>query len=344
MITMHLLRIDASNEGRWNDYVTEHATTVTDLSGWRRVLKNTYGMQSHVITVEEHGAIAGTLVLFEIKHPVFGHYLTTGAFATDGGLYFDRPEAIDLLTGEARRLADKLQVDYLLIRTRGLQIKGFLQDTHYKSAVIDLRSGEDSLWRSTLRAKTRNQVRKGINEGFTIHTGHEQVFDFYRVFSEHMRDLGSPVHSLKLYKNIIRYLGDHARFIVVKEGKELVAGALLLEINGIAMNLHTVALKKYNRRCPNYLLYWDMIKSSCERGNSVFDMGRSEAESTNLKFKTNWGAQVVELNYNYYMRNHEEVPYLDPRNPRYRWPIAIWRKLPVPLTRFLGPYLIRGIA
>ena len=87
-----------------------------------------------------------------------------------------------------------------------------------------------------------------------------------------------------------------------------------------------------------------MIKGSCERGNTRFDMGRSEADSSSLKFKTNWGAQVVELNYNYYLRTLTDVPYADPRNPRYKLPIAIWKKLPLPVTGVLGPWLIRGIA
>jgi len=341
---MHLLRLNATLENRWNEYVGQRTSTVTDLSGWRHVVRKTYGIRSYFIAVEDKDAFIGVLCLFEIKHPLFGHYLTTAAFATDGGLHYDSDSACELLIEEARRLADELQVDYLLIRTRGLQIEGFTQDQHYRTAVIDLQAGADSIWEKTLPGKTRNQVRRGIKEGFTVHSGHDQQSDFHRIFHTHMRDLGSPAHSEAFYQNIIKYLGEHAQFIVVREGRGLVAGALLFEINGTAMNLHTVSLMKYNRRCPNYLLYWDMIKRSCERGNTKFDMGRSETDSSNLKFKQNWGAQVVELNYNYYLRNLIDVPYADPRNPRYKLPIAIWKKLPLPVSGAIGPWLIRGIA
>ena len=253
---MHLLLLDAALENRWDDYVGQRTSTVTDLSAWRHVVRETYGIKSHFIAVEENDALIGALCLFEIKHPLFGHYLTTAAFATDGGLHYDSDIARDLLIEEAKRLADELQVDYLLVRTRGLQIEGFTQDQHYRTAVIDLQDGSDTVWEKTLGGKTRNQVRRGIKEGFTVHTGHDQMSDFHRVFHTHMRDLGSPAHSEGFYRNIIKFLGDYARFIVVRENESLVAGALLFEINGTAMNLHTVSLMKYNRRCPNYLLYW----------------------------------------------------------------------------------------
>jgi serine/alanine adding enzyme len=341
---MHLLRVDASLEKRWDDYVGQRTSTISDLSGWRHVVRNTYGINSHYFAVEDNGTLTGALALFEIKHPLFGHYLTTAPFSTDGGLHYDSDVARDLLIKEAKGLADKLQVDYLLLRTRGLQIEGFEQDQHYRTAVLDIQVDVDAVWTKTIRGKTRNQVRRGGKEGFTVHTGHDQLSDFCRVFHTHMRDLGSPAHSKAFYQNIIKFLGERAQFIVVREGKSLVGGALLFEINGTAMNLHTVSLMKYNRRCPNYLLYWDMIKGACERGNTRFDMGRSEADSSNLKFKQNWGTKIVELNYNYYLRNLKEIPYVDPRNPRYQLPIAVWKKLPLPVTGIFGPWLIKGLA
>ena len=73
-------------------------------------------------------------------------------------------------------------------------------------------------------------------------------------------------------------------------------------------------------------------------------MGRSKAGSSNLKFKQNWGVQVVELNYDYYLRKLTDTPNMNPENPRYQLPIAIWKKLPLSVTGVLGPWLIRGIA
>ena len=159
-----------------------------------------------------------------------------------------------------------------------------------------------------------------------------------------MRELGSPAHALRYYELIAKYLGDHARFIVLREGDTVVAGALLFTINDTAANLQTVALREYNRRCPNYLLYWHMLEMSCEAGCTRFDMGRSVEGGSNLRFKENWKPEISPLSYNYHLRTLKEVPFTDPRNPRYRLAIAVWRRLPLRLTRVLGPHLISGVA
>jgi len=341
---MQLLQIDAYQEKRWNEYVEPRASSVTELFAWRRIVDEVYRMASHFIAVEESGLIIGTLGLFEVKHPLFGHYLTTAAFSNDGGFYSENTLASNLLISEAKRLADDLNVDYLLIRTRGIDLEGFAIDRRYRTAVLNLSDGVDAVWEKKIKGKARNHVRRGLKEGFTIHSGHDQMKDFCRVLHTHMRDLGSPVHGQRFYDSIIKHIGDQAQFFVVRDGRSLAAGALLFELNGTAMNYHTVALQQYNRRCPNYLIYWDMIKNSCVRGNTKFDMGRSEADGPNIRFKKNWGTQSMELNYNYYLRELDEIPYVNPRNPRYSLPVAAWKKLPLFVTRAIGPLLIRGLA
>ena len=296
-----MLQIDASHEKRWNEFVEPRARSVTELFAWRRVVKESYNIESHFIAVEDDGSFIGALGLFEIKHPLFGHYLTTSAFSNDGGFYCNSTQASDLLLGEAKRLAEDLNVEYLLIRTRGTDLEGFAVDRHFQTAVLDLNEGADSVWENKLRGKTRNHVRRGLKGGFTVQSGHDQIGNFHQVFHTHMRDLGSPAHSRRYYDSIVKHLGERTQFMVVHDGGNLAAGALLFEINGTAMNYHTVALRQYKRRCPNYLIYWDMIKNSCIRGNTKFDMGRSEADGPNIHFKKHWGTRIVTLKYNYYL-------------------------------------------
>ena len=125
---------------------------------------------------------------------------------------------------------------------------------------------------------------------------------------------------------------------------EVVGGALVFYINGIALNYHAVSLKRFNRLCPNYLLYWTMLERAIERGCTAFDMGRSLLDSTQLAFKQNWNPATVPLCYSYQLRKLQEIPFLDPRNTTYAMGVALWRHLPVRLTAALGPKLIRGIA
>jgi len=341
---MRVSEVGAEDERAVDAFIAARAASPTDLPAWRRVVRDAYGITSRVLVARDGENIAGALTLFEIRHPAFGRYLTTAPFGNDGGLHADDAAARAVLLAEARALADARGVDYLVVRTRDATLEGFAADAQYRSAVIDLRGGSEAVWEQRLPAKTRNQVRRGMKEGFSIASGPDQLGAFFDVFHAHMRDLGSPAHSRHFYEAIVEHLGDCAEFLVLRDGATLVASALLFRVNGIAMNLHTVALREYNRRCPNYLLYWRMIESSCVLGCTSFDMGRSVEGSPNLDFKRNWGPEIVPLGYHYYLRRRGDVPNVDPRNPRYRIAIGLWRRLPLAVTKRLGPRLIPGLA
>lgn len=340
---VRLETLTMADAARWDAWVKPRARTVTDLSAWWRVVRETYGVVPHIRFAVADGVIKGALSLFEIKHPLLGHYLTTAPYANEGGLYFDDDKARDALLADAKKLADDLNVSYLCVRTSGAELPGFVVERRYHTAVVDLSGGSEALWKR-LPAKTRNQVRRGQKEGFTLTSGPQEVEPFWRVFQAHMKELGSPAHGLRYYRAIAEQLAEHARFIVVRDQQTVVAGALLFQINDTAANIHTVALREYNKRCPNYLLYWHMLESACTEGRTRFDMGRSVEGGGNLHFKENWGPAVAPLGYNYHLRTLREVPFADPRNPRYRLPIEVWRRLPLALTQRLGPKLIGGLA
>jgi len=340
---MQIIPVESENAQRWDRYVGARTTSVLDLFAWRRIVEKVYGMRSHFLAAVEGDRFVGTLGLYEVRHPLFGHYLATAPFGNDGGLHFDNPTSLEALAAEARRVADRLDVAYMVLRTRDVDIDGFEVDLRYQTALIDLRGGADAVWKTGLPAKTRNQVRRGTKEGFTVATGPDQAGPFFDVFHRHMRDLGSPAHGRRYYEAIVEHLGDRCEFYVVRDGSDLAAGALVFWINGTTTNYHAVALRQYNARCPNYFLYWAMIEASCARGCQWFDMGRSQADSPNARFKSNWGPQPVALHYNYYLRSIGEIPYMYHKNLKYRLPIAAWQRLPLFVTKRLGPRLIPGL-
>jgi hypothetical protein len=78
---------------------------------------------------------------------------------------------------------------------------------------------------------------------------------------------------------------------VVRDGSELVGGALIFWINDLAVDYHTVTLRKFNRRCPELPVYWTMIEASCERGCRGVRHGPVRSGSPNMRFKLNWGPE-----------------------------------------------------
>jgi FemAB-related protein (PEP-CTERM system-associated) len=340
---MRIEYLTDADGARWDAYVEPRATAVTDLFAWRVVVREAYGIQSHFLVAVDADRVVGALGLFEVRHPVFGHYFATALFGTDGGFFFDGALARVALMEEARALAARAGVSYVLIRTRGVELEGVETDRRYVTAIVDLGGAADSVFEE-LPGKTRNQVRRGMKEGFSIATGNDQLAAFFDVFHRHMRALGSPAHGLRFYEAIQRHLSPRAEFFVVRDGRSAVGGALVFFVNGIASNYHTVTLHEYNPRCANYLLYWHIIERAIARSCRHLDMGRSESESTQLAFKKNWTPRVEPLQYHYLLVRAREIPRLDPRNPRFRLAIAAWQRMPLFVTRAVGPRLISGIA
>jgi serine/alanine adding enzyme len=90
------------------------------------------------------------------------------------------------------------------------------------------------------------------------------------------------------------------------------------------------------------MMFWKLLERAIERGQSVFDFGRSTIDSNTYTFKKQWGAEPEPAVWQYYLRGGK-ADVVRPDNPRYQRLIRIWQRLPVRLTRWLGPAIVRGI-
>ena len=200
----------------------------------------------------------------------------------------------------------------------------------------------EELW-DGLAAKVRNQVRKGQKSELTVAWGGEELLrEFYAVFSHNMRDLGTPVYGRALFRAAVRRFPDRAEFCVVRKDRRPVASALLLHGWGVAEVPSAGALREFNPSCANMLMYWHLLERAVQRGQGVFDFGRSTKGSGTCKFKEQWGALPEPAAWQYYLRNGA-VGDLRPDNPQYQRLIRLWQRLPVSVTRLIGPPIVRGI-
>lgn len=89
-------------------------------------------------------------------------------------------------------------------------------------------------------------------------------------------------------------------------------------------------------------MYWNLLLRAIDRGQQSFDFGRSSPDSPTYKFKEQWGAKPAPSVWHYHMRTGD-ISDMRPDNPRNQRMIKIWKRLPVPLTRVIGPPIVRGI-
>jgi len=103
------------------------------------------------------------------------------------------------------------------------------------------------------------------------------------------------------------------------------------------------SMRQYSDYHPNNLLYWAAIEYACKNGYEYCDMGRSNIDSGPYRFKKQWGTIIQPLFWQYYLNKTDAIPKLNPTNPKFSLAINIWKRLPLVVTKIVGPLIARHI-
>jgi hypothetical protein len=100
---------------------------------------------------------------------------------------------------------------------------------------------------------------------------------------------------------------------------------------------------QFNAAQPNNFMYFDLMRWGGGNGYRIFDFGRSKRVKGSYDFKAHWGMVERELPYEVMLIERKELPNFTPVNPLFRLPILCWQRLPLAITRALGPWLVRFV-
>jgi FemAB-related protein (PEP-CTERM system-associated) len=307
---------------------------------WRRVFADAFGHEPIYLVARQGHAITGVLPLVHIKSLLFGCSMTSLPFVNYGGVMADAHDTKEALIDAALSVARDRGCGHVELRHTVRQFPELPCKQHKVAMRLALADGMFE----RLDRKLRNQIRKAEKSGLTVERGGEElVGDFYDVFAHNMRDLGTPVYSKRLFKEVLRVFPERAQVHVVRLNGQPVAAGMTYRTRTTVQLPWASSIREYNSLCPNILLYWDAIQFAQERFASVFDMGRSTPDEGTFKFKAQWGAVPVPLHWEYHMATERELPNLSPANPKYHFAIALWQKLPIAVTRRVGPMIVRTI-
>jgi FemAB-related protein (PEP-CTERM system-associated) len=290
------------------------------------------------------GRTCGYLPLAFVNSLLFGRNLASLPYLNTAGVVADDATVRTRLVDAAVKLADDLRVLRLELRhERAVEHPALSSRLTSKVHMrLALPPFPGPLWEG-LSSKVRNQVRNGEKKGLTVEWGGAELLPaFYSIFSENMRDLGTPVYGRELFGAVLSLISGKAELCVVRADQQPVATSLLLHGRGVSEVPSASSLRRFNHTCANMLMYWHLLERAVQRGQAVFDFGRSTTDSSTWKFKKQWGARPEPAVWQYYLRTGQATE-LRPDNPKYQRLIRIWQKLPVRLTRWIGPSIVRGI-
>jgi FemAB-related protein (PEP-CTERM system-associated) len=326
----------------WDAFVREQeGWSHFHLHGWRELIGDVFGHDCPYLAARaSDGALVGVLPLVHVQSRVFGRFLVSMPFVNYGGP-LGTPDAIRALTDAAAVLAHDRRSGLLELRSRHPLPIG-LPASHRKITVtLGLPPAPAALWAS-LDAKLRSQIRRPQKAGVTLRFGADQVEPFFRVFAQHMRDLGTPTQSLKLFETLNAVFGDDIIFACAyHDGRAIAAGCAIRWGTEFEMTWAS-ALVEFKSLSANMLLYWGMMEQAIAGGATTFNFGRCTPGSGTHRFKLQWGGRDEQLWW-YHSSPRGIVKAPSPDDAAYSWGPRLWKRLPVSVATTIGPRIVRYI-
>jgi serine/alanine adding enzyme len=333
--------LEPEQAGLWSDYLASRNTEVL----YHRLEWDggfgAYGLPVVRLVAWRDSRIVGVLPLIWQRSWIFGNRLISLPWFDSAGVLADDEEVEESLVSSATQLAKQRRAAGLVVRQRHKMERWHQERSDKVLMRLPLTDDPEQLWKG-FSAKVRNQVRKGEKSGLrAITAGSESLFDFFSVYSNNMRDLGSPSHSLRFFKAVLDSFGPDANLQIVRLADRAVGAGLTLA-NGCCLEIPWASsLREFNSFCVNHLMYWHIMQQACSQGYRWFHFGRSSVDSGTYQFKKQWGAEPVPLYwYQFDAGGSAQEQSGQALQEKYEWAAKGWRKMPLWFTRWLGPKMV----
>jgi FemAB-related protein (PEP-CTERM system-associated) len=341
----HRLVVRDSPASDWDGFVAQFpGASLYHLAGWAQIARQVFGHRALFVEAREpSGALVGVLPVIQQRSRLLGNFATSLAFFNYGGPLADDPQLAVQLMMRAAEEAEALGCKYLELRDVQPRSVDWPMRTDKITLQLDLPDSFEALSKR-LGAKLRSQVKRADREGVRCRTGSAELLDdFYAVFAENMRDLGTPVYPKRFFAAILERFAAYCQLVVIDWQGEPAAAAFLTFWRARAEVPWASCRAKAKPLGLNMKLYWELLSLSVARGCTSFDFGRSTVDSGTYRFKRQWGAEPKPLYWYRWERGSHgiEVAHGEGKGRVMQVATAVWQRLPLGVANALGP-LISG--
>lgn len=339
---LEIRELDEGGAAAWDAFVEAHPqATFFHRAGWKTVLERAFRHRAHFLCAWRGGVIVGVLPLGRVRSRLFGDALISTPFCVYGGVVALDEAVAGRLEDAACALAERLGVDHLELRN----LRRRCPDWPCKDLYVTFRKAIDPDPEVNLAAVPRKQramIRKGIKAGLEgrIDAEPDTVYDIY---AESVRNLGTPVFARRYFHVLKEVFGTDCEALTVTHAGQPVAGVLSFYFRDEVIPYYGGGTGQARALAGNDFLYWELMRRACERGCRMFDFGRSKNEVGSYRFKKHWGFEPQPLFYEVHLVRAREIPDVNPLNPKYRLFIEAWKRLPLGVSRRLGPLIARSL-
>ena len=334
---------NAAEAARWDAFVAQcPSATFFHKAGWQQIVSEVFRHKSYFLYAERAGEIEAVLPLGHVNSLLFGNSLVSLPFAVYGGVAASNAEAADALEAEAQKIAMQLGVDHLELRN--------LERRHPEWPVQDLyvcfRKVLDADIEANMLAiprKQRAMVRKGIKNGLRSEID-DSVDRFFALYADNVHRHGTPAMPKRYFEALLKVFGQDCEVLTAVDanGRPL-SSVLSFYFRDEVLPYYAGDDLSARDLAANDFKYWELMRRACERGLRIFDYGRSKQGTGSYSFKKNWGFEPQPLYYEYCLYKRDSIPQNNPNNAKYKLLIETWRRMPIGLANWLGPFIVRNL-
>lgn len=334
---------DVRGAALWDAFVQAcPQATFFHRSGWQAIMRDVFRHEAYFLYAQLDGRITGVLPLGHVRSMLFGKSLTSLPFAVYGGVASEDEASALALEAEAQRLAQELGVDHLELRQLQRQHADWPKQELYVTFRKAILPDEEANMLAIPR-KQRAMVRKGIKNGLKSEVD-TTVDRFFAVYADNVHRHGTPALSKRYFLALRQHFGDDCEVLTVTDAHDRVLSSVLtFYFRDEVLPYYAGDYEAARDLAANDFKYWELMRRACARGLKVFDYGRSKQGTGPYAFKKNWGFEPTPLNYEYCLYKRDSVPQNNPSNAKYKLMIETWRRLPLGLANWLGPFVVRSL-
>ena len=310
------------------------------LLAWKRPVETAFRHRAHYLMAVRGGGLEGVLPLFEVRGLLGGRGLVSVPYGVYGGVCATSAAAREALVGASRQLAGRVKADYVELRHRSGQEADLPTKSLYVTFSRPIESSEEANLNAIPR-KQRRMTRQGLKHGLRPEFGLQHLDRFYDIYAHSVHALGSPVFPRRLFHAIGQEFGKECELLTIWKDSVPVSGVLTLLFEDQVLPYYGGARQEALAFAVNDFMYWELLCHAAKAGYRTFDFGRSREGTGAYNFKRHWGFEPVALPYQYVLLDGSQMPNLSPSNPRMHFAVEAWKRMPLPLTKVVGPFLTR---
>ncbi len=332
------LSLDDDRRDAWDHFVkTDPEGSFFHLCGWQRVLEKTLGHPAFYLYALRDQVIVGVLPLAWVKSALFGNSLVSTPFCVYGGA-LGSDEVKRALEARAIEIGTELAVDQIELRYKNQQNNHWITRSQHATFGCSL-AQDDAAILAGIKKNQRALIRKGLQSAMSWHVEQDNN-DFYAIYSESLRNLGTPVFSKALIDALQKEFPEDTDILTIRNDGKAVSSVFNFYYQGQVLPYYGGGKPAARELKSNDFMYYQLMCHAVRsKACHFFDFGRSKLESGAYSYKKHWGMQDELLHYQFYLIKAEQLANLSPNNPKYQLFIKLWQKLPLGVSRWLGPKL-----